>query len=88
MSSAKEDRAELCDQASKAGHSKLVTLIQRFRPRACYILSLLRIHSPACEHCMAVKKRGDELRKRLEELDGRIQASSHESQNRRLPRAG
>jgi len=68
---------------------KLPVLIQNFRPRICYVLSLLRIHSPDCEHCMARQTCGDELRKRLEELDGRKQPSSHENGNHRdFPRAG
>ena len=41
------------------------------RPRICYVLSLLRIHSPDCKHCMAHLTCGNELRKRLEELNGR-----------------
>ena len=39
------------------------------RPRICYVLSLLRIHSPDCEHCMAHLTCGDELRERLAELN-------------------
>ena len=39
------------------------------RPRICYVLSLLRIHSPDCKHCMAHLTCGNELRKRLEELN-------------------
>jgi len=45
------------------------------RPRICYILSLLRIHSPDCAHCMARLTPGIELRKRLEELNGWMQPS-------------
>jgi hypothetical protein len=40
-----------------------------FRPRICYVLSLLRIHRSDCEHCMARLTCGDELRKRLDELN-------------------
>lgn len=36
--------------------------------RICYLLALLRIHSPDCEHCNARETSGDEMRKRLEEL--------------------
>ncbi len=62
--------------ASKERDSKkLPVLIQNLRPRICYVLSLLRIHRPDCEHCMARQTCGDELRKRLEELDGRNQPS-------------
>jgi len=48
------------------------------RPRICYVLSLLRIHRPDCKHCMARLTRGDELRTRLEELNGRRQLGSHQ----------
>ena len=44
--------------------------------RICYLLSLLRIHSPDCEHCNARETRGDEMRKRLEELSWRTQPRS------------
>ena len=37
----------------------------------CYLLSLLRIHRPDCEHCNPRKTCGDELRNRLEELNWR-----------------
>jgi hypothetical protein len=43
------------------------------RPRICYVLSLLRIHSPNCKHCLARLTCGTELRKRLEELNERAQ---------------
>jgi hypothetical protein len=39
----------------------------------CYLLSLLRIHHPDCELCNARETRGDEMRKRLEELNWRTQ---------------
>jgi hypothetical protein len=41
----------------------------RFRPRICYLLSLLRIHNPDCKHCMAHLTCGNELRRRLQELN-------------------
>ena len=41
------------------------------RPRICRLLSLLRIHSPDCEHCAAHLTCGNELQKRLEELNFR-----------------
>ncbi len=41
--------------------------------RICYVLSLLRIHSPDCEQCNARQTSGDEIRKRLEELAWRSQ---------------
>ena len=42
----------------------------------CYLLSLLRIHHPDCEHCHARETCGDEMRKRLEELNWRTQPYS------------
>jgi hypothetical protein len=48
------------------------------RRRICYLLSLLRIHSPDCEHCNARETSGDEIRKRLEELCWRTQQRSLE----------
>jgi hypothetical protein len=42
----------------------------------CYLLSLLRIHQPDCKHCVARKRYGMEMRKRLEELNWRVQPCS------------
>ena len=42
----------------------------------CYLLSLLRIHSPDCELCNARETNGVEMRKRLEELNWRAQPRS------------
>ena len=42
----------------------------------CYLLSLLRIHHPDCEHCHLCETCGDETRKRLEELNWRTQPYS------------
>jgi hypothetical protein len=42
----------------------------------CVLSSLLRIHSPHCEHCNAREIHGHEMRKRLEELSGRVQPPS------------
>jgi len=42
----------------------------------CYLLSLLRIHSPNCEVCNAREDYGLEMRKRLEELNWRTQPHS------------
>jgi hypothetical protein len=42
----------------------------------CYLSSLLRIHRPDCERCNARAMSGDEMRKRLEELNGRTQPRS------------
>ena len=44
--------------------------------RICYLLALLRIHSPDCEHCNAREMSGDEMRKRLEELSWRTKPRS------------
>jgi hypothetical protein len=35
----------------------------------CYLLTLLRIHSPDCEHCNAHETCWGEIRERLEELN-------------------
>jgi hypothetical protein len=43
----------------------------------CYLLSLLRIHSPNCEVCNAREKYGVEMRRRLEELNWRTLPDSH-----------
>ena len=42
----------------------------------CYLLSLLRIHRPDCEHCKAREKCGIEMRERLAELNYRTQPHS------------
>ena len=42
----------------------------------CYLLSLVRLHSPECERCNAHETHGDEMRKRLEELSWRTQPRS------------
>jgi len=44
--------------------------------RICYLLALLRIHDPDCEHCNAREMCGSELQKRLEELNWRTQPRS------------
>jgi len=51
--------------------ARLARWVVNFRRWICSLLSLLRIHSPDCERCMARQAYGNELRKRLEELDGR-----------------
>jgi len=43
------------------------------RGRICYLLSILRIHSPDCEHCSVREMRWGEMRTRLEELSWRTQ---------------
>lgn len=53
--------------------------VVNLRPRICYLLSLLRIHSPDCKHCMAQLTCGNELRRRLEELNGDAQPVQFES---------
>ena len=42
----------------------------------CYLLYLLRIHRPDCERCNARETCGDEMRRRLEELNWRTQPDS------------
>ncbi len=44
----------------------------------CYLLSLLKIHQSDCKHCVARKRYGIEMRKRLEELGWRTQPCSPE----------
>jgi hypothetical protein len=39
-------------------------------------LSLLKIQHPDCEHCNAREKYGEEMRRRLEELNWRTQPGS------------
>ena len=43
----------------------------------CYLLSLLRFHSPNCEVCNAREEYGVEMRQRLEELNWRTLPDSH-----------
>jgi hypothetical protein len=89
MNSVQNRWMELREQDSKERDPKKPLSLQALRAQLCYVLSLLRIHSPDCEHCMARLTCGDDLRKRLEELDGRTQLSSPEEQDhRRLRRAG
>ena len=54
----------------------------------CSVSSLLRIHSPECEHCMARLTCGDELRRRLEELNWKEPCSHSKGDSQGLPRAG
>ncbi len=42
----------------------------------CYVLSLLKLHSPDCECRNDREKYGEEMRKRLEELNWRTQPRS------------
>jgi hypothetical protein len=46
----------------------------------CYLESLLRMHRPDCEHCNPRVERGPEIRKRLEELNLRMQPRSVHSE--------
>ena len=77
----KDNRAEMGQFAAHqiVGPGGAVML----RPRICYVLSLLRIHNPDCKHCAAHLICGNELRKRLEELNEPRQAISD-----RFPDAG
>ena len=43
----------------------------------CYLLSLLRIQHPDCELCNPPEKYGEEMRRRLEELNWRTQPRSY-----------
>lgn len=47
-----------------------------WRGRICYVLSILRIHSPDCAHCNVHEMRWSEMRNRLEELSWRPQPYS------------
>lgn len=42
----------------------------------CWLLSLLNIHHPDCGHCNAHDTCGEEMRKRLEELNWRTNPRS------------
>ena len=53
--------------------------VVNLRPQICYLLSLLRIHSPDCKHCMAQLTCGNELRRRLEELNGNAEPVQFQS---------
>ena len=53
----------------EANDSKAANWVLKLRLGICYVFSLLGIHSPDCERCMARLASGDELRKRLEELN-------------------
>jgi hypothetical protein len=39
------------------------------RTRICHVLSLLRVHNPDCMHCAVRLTCGNDLRKRLKELN-------------------
>lgn len=41
----------------------------------CYLLSFLKIHKPDCDYCTARETCGLEMRRRLEELNGRTPPS-------------
>lgn len=55
----------------------------KLRPRICYVLSVLRIHSSDCEHCAAHLTCGVELRERLEELNGLAERENGERRQQR-----
>ena len=73
------------NSVSKERALKKLLALQNLRPRICYVLSLLRIHSPDCKHCMASLTSGDALRIRLKELNGRTQECSHKNEDQREP---
>jgi hypothetical protein len=88
----------LCGSATTAsgkGHSLLLIKFCRagvravkLRPRICHLLSLLRIHSPNCKHCSAHLICGNELRKRLEELNEPSQPDQFQSFRHRVDSLG
>jgi hypothetical protein len=89
MNSVKNRWMELREQDSKERDPKKLLALQNLKPRICYVLSLLRIHSPECKHCIARLTCGNELRKRLEELNGRTQPCSDKNgDHRELRQAG
>ncbi len=51
----------------------------------CYLLSLLRIHRPDCEHCKARETCGIEMREWLAELNCRTQPYSLNNEDRGKP---
>jgi len=51
----------------------------------CYLLSLLQIRHPDCEHCNARETSGHEMRERLEELNLRTQRHSLKSADQEEP---
>jgi len=53
------------------------------RRRICYLLSVLRIHSPDCQQCNARETRWFEMRERLEELSWCTQLASLKNGDRR-----
>jgi hypothetical protein len=56
-------------------------VVVTLRDRICYMLALLRVHSPECEHCNARVTCGNDILKRLEELNGRTQPSPLHNEN-------
>src|ERR1700758_44846 len=64
----KDSPAEMCQFAEDQSCPALGCVVT-FRPRMCLVLSVLRIHSPDCKHCAAYLTCGNDLRKRLEELN-------------------
>ena len=42
----------------------------------CYLLSFLKLHQPDCDYCRARETCGLDMRKRLEELNGRMRPNS------------
>ena len=48
----------------------------------CYVLSFLRMHRSDCETCAARETTGDEMRRRLDELNWRTQPPALNQGNR------
>jgi hypothetical protein len=63
----------------QADSMRWFAFIQNLRPRICCVLALFRIHSSDCKQCSARLTCGEDLRKRLEELNGLKQPCAHEN---------
>jgi hypothetical protein len=52
------------------------------RARICYLLSILKLHRPDCEHCAARLACGIAIRERLTELNTRDERTSSANEGR------
>ena len=87
MNGVKDRWKELREKDSKDSKKRVALL--NFKPRICQVLSFLRLHNPDCERCTTSLTCGIDLRKRLEELNGQMQTSSHENHDyQRFRRVG
>lgn len=73
VASPKSSSCQLDATPSEANGLNLARWLVKLR---CYLLSLLTIHRPDCEHCNARETCGDQMRRRLEELNWRTQPHS------------